>query len=96
MALYYDTQIQQTIVKEWSKANLLNMDLSGSHPEPPVGQVDLEDSHLLKDIKIPLCFKKSVAQRQYEVEEDEIKEVIRSRREEDLLIKTVYNVCEEE
>ena len=96
MALYYDARIRETVVKEWSEANLPNMNFSGSHPEPPESDVDPEDSHLLKDIKIPLCFKNSVAQRLYEAEEDEIKKVVRSRREDDLLIKTVHNVREEE
>ena len=67
------------------------MNFSGSHPETPEDEVDCEDSHLLKDIRIPLCFKNSVAQRLYEAEEEEIKEVVRSKREDELLVKTPYN-----
>ena len=96
MSLYYDTRIRETIVKEWDEANITNMGFSGSSPEVPENQVDPEDSHLFKDRKIPLCFKRNVAQRLYEAEEEEIKDAVRSKREEKLLIKTVYNVNEEE
>lgn len=96
MTLYYDTRIRQTIIKEWGEANIPNMDFSGSHPETPESQVDPEDSHLLKDIKIPLRFKNSVTQRLYEAEEEEVKKVVQLKREQELLIKTVYNVREEE
>ena len=94
MSLYYDTQIRPTIVKEWGEVNLPNMDFS--RPEVPEEQVDPEDSHLFKDTKIPLCFKNNVAQRLYEAEEEAIKAIVRSKRENDLLIKTVYNVSGEE
>ena len=96
MTLYYDTRIRATVVKEWKEANLPNMNFGGVYPELPENQVDPEDSHLLKDIKIPLCFKNNVAQRLYEAEEEEIKTVVRSKRGEELLIKTVYDVDEEE
>ena len=94
MSLYYDTRIRPTVVKEWGEVNLPNMDFS--RPEVPEEQVDPEDSHLFKDTKIPLCFKNNVAQRLYEAEEEAIKAIVRSKRENDLLIKTVYNVSGEE
>ena len=96
MTLYYDTRIRPTVVKEWDEAKIMNMNFSGSQPEMPENQVDCEDSHLLKDIRIPLCFKNSVAQRLYEAEEEEIKEIVRSKREDELLVKTPHNVREDE
>jgi len=95
MTLYYDTRIRPVVVKEWAEADLPNMDFSRPE-EVPEEEVDPEDSSLFKDTKIPLCFKNNVAQRLYEAEEDEIKEKVRSRREADLLTKTVYNASEEE
>jgi len=95
MALYYDTRIRPTVVKEWAEVNIPNMDFSGP-VEIPEDQVDPEESSLFKDTKIPLCFKNLVAQRLYETEEEEIKEAVRSRREADLLTKTVYNASEED
>lgn len=94
MTLYYDTRIRETVTKEWAEAALPNMDFS--RQEIPEEQVDPEDSSLFKDTKIPLCFKNSVAQRLYETEEEEIKEAVRSRREADLLNKSVYDAPEEE
>ena len=78
MSLYYDTRIREAVVKEWNEANITTMGFSGSYPEVPENQVDPEDSHLFKDRKIPLCFKRNVAQRLYEAEEEEIKDVVRS------------------
>jgi len=94
MALYYDTRIRPTVVKEWGEANLPNMDFSRS--EVPEEQVEPEDSHLFKDTRIPICFKNDIARRLYEAEEEVIKAAVRSKREEDLLIKTVYNIGNEE
>jgi hypothetical protein len=72
------------------------MDFSGSGPEVAEEQIDPEDSALMKDTKIPLCFKNNVAQQLYDAEEEEIKQAVRSKREADLLIKTVYTVANEE
>jgi hypothetical protein len=96
MSLYYDTRIRQVVVKEWNEANLPNMDFSNPDTDIPENQVDPEDSHLFKDTKIPLYFKNSVAQRLYEAEEEEIKDKVRSKREEKISIRSVYNVDEEE
>ena len=89
MSLYYDERIRTTVVKEWDEAGLPDMDFSGAYPEPPESEVDPEDSHLLKDIKIPLCFKNSVARRLYEAEEEEIKTAVRSKRDEEVQVKTL-------
>ena len=89
MSLYYDTRIRPTVVKRWTEAPIPNMDFSGL--EIPEDQVDPEDSALLKDTKIPLRFKNEVAQELYNAEEEEIKEAVRSKREADLLAKTVHN-----
>lgn len=92
MSLYYDMRIRSTVVKEWKETKIPNMDFSGLHPEVPENQIDPKDSHLFKDIKIPLCFKRSVAQRLYEAEEEEVQ----SKHEQRLLIKTIYVIGEEE
>lgn len=96
MSLYYDTRVRQTVVEEWGSTGILNMDFSRPDQEVPEDQVDPEDSSLLKDTDIPLCFKNHVAQRLYEKEEDEIKEAVRSTRDNIPLIKTVYDASEEE
>jgi len=70
------------------------MDFSRS--EIPEEEVDPEDSALMKDTKIPICFKNSVAQQLYDAEDDEIKEVVRSKREAQPLIKDVYDASEED
>jgi len=88
MSLYYDTRIRSTVVERWAKVDVSNMDFGG--PETPEDQVDPEDSSLFKDTKIPLCFKNQIAQELYDKEEEEIKEAVRSKREADALIKTVY------
>ena len=50
------------------------MDFSRS--EVPEEEVDPEDSVLMKNTKIPLCFKNNVAQQLYHDEDDEIKDVV--------------------
>jgi hypothetical protein len=93
MVLFYDTRIRPTVLKEWAKVNLPNMDLS--RPEIPEEDVDPEDSHLFKDTKVLLCFKNEVARGLYEKEDEEIKSIVRARREQDLLIKSVHNADEQ-
>jgi len=96
MALYYDTRIRQTVVKRWAEARIPNMDFSGGLAEIPEDQVDPEDSSLLKDTKIPLCYKNHVARELYDAEEEEIKMAVRSKRDADSSIKTVYDVADDE
>lgn len=95
MALYYDTRIRSTVVKRWADAGIPNMDFSGGLEEIPEDQIDPDDSSLMKDIKIPLCFKNLVAQELFDKEEEEIKAAVRSKRDADVVIKTVYNTDEE-
>ena len=64
--------------------------------ENPEDQVDLEDSLLLKDARILIFFKNQVAFELYHTEEEEIKEAVRSRRDAEVLAKTVYNTTGEE
>jgi len=94
MSLYYDTRIRPVVVKEWAEAAIPNMDFS--RVETPEEKVDPEDSHLLKDTKVPLCFKNAVAQRLYEAEEEDIQAAVRSTRDADVVIKNVYTVSVEE
>ena len=96
MSLYYDSRIRPVVVEQWAQANLPNMDFSCSGPEIPEEEVEPEDSALMKDPKIPLCFKNDVAQKLYDTEDEEIKEAVRSKRGADLLVRTVYNVTSKE
>ena len=94
MGLYYDTRIRKVVVEKWAEANLPNMDFS--HEEIPEKEVDPEDSSLFKDTKVPLFFKNLIAQELYDAEEVAIKEEVRSTRETELLVKTVYDANEED
>lgn len=66
------------------------------HSENPEDQVDLEDSLLLKDARILIFFKNQVAFELYHMEEEEIKEAVRSRCDAEVLAKTIYNTTGEE
>ena len=94
MKLYYDSRIRPVVVERWADANFPNMDFSRS--EIPEEEVDPEDSALMKDTKVPLCFKNSVAQELYDAEEDEIKEKVQSMCEAQPLITNVYDASEED
>ena len=93
MSLYYDTRIRPIVVKKWAEANIPNMDFS--REEVPEEEVDPEDSALFKDTKVPLFFKNLIAQQLYDVEEEEIKSEVRSKRDAEILIMTVYDADEE-
>ena len=94
MSLYYDARIRPTVVERWTEAAIPNMDFSRA--ELPEDQVDPEDSALFKDTRIPLCFKNQIAKELYDAEEEEVKKAVRSKREADLVAKTVYNTAGEE
>lgn len=91
MSLFYDERIRQVVVERWAATNL--PDFKGS--DIPENQVDPEDSALLKDTRIPLHFKNAVAQALYDAEEEEIKEQVRSKRDEDLYASNIRNVSDE-
>ena len=93
MRLYYDSRIRPVVTKRWAEADLPNMDFS--HSEIPEEEVDPEDSALMKDTKIPLCFKNNIAQKLYDAEEGAIKEAVRSKRNRPL-IQNVYTAGEED
>ena len=67
-----------------------------SHIEVPEDQIDPEDTSLLKDTKIPLCFKNQITQELYDVEDEAIKAAVQSKRETKSAIKTIYNTSDEE
>ena len=94
MSLHYDLRIRPTVLKEWAEAKIVNMDFS--RPEVPEEEIGPGDSHLFKDTKVPICFKNEVARRLFEEEEEVIKAEVRSKREADLLTKSVHNLGEEE
>ncbi|KAF9791998.1 hypothetical protein BJ322DRAFT_1015928 [Thelephora terrestris] len=96
MSLYYQARIRDTVRDRWTKAGIPNMDFSRGAPEIPDDQIDPRDSALLKDQDIPLCFKNHIARELYETEEETIKAVVRSKRDEEALIKTAYDVDEED
>lgn len=77
------------------QTGVTGMDLSRSGVQPPEDEISPEDSSLLRDPKILLCFKNQIARELYDAEEEEIKETVRSRRESEAAVKTVYNASEE-
>lgn len=93
MALYYNDRIRSDVVKRWTETGV-NMNFSRS--EIPDDEIDPEDSSLLKDTQIPICFKNQVAQELYDAEDEDIKYEVRLRRETEVSIKTVYTAANEE
>jgi len=93
MALYYNDRIRSVVVKRWTETGV-NMNFGRS--DIPEDEIDPEDSALLKDTQIPICFKNQVAQELYDGEDDDIKDVVRLRRETELSIKTVYTAANDE
>ena len=96
MSLYYNDRIRQTVIDRWAKTGVTGMDFSRSEVQVPEDEISPEDSSLLWDTKIPLCFKNQIAKELYDAEEDGIKETVRSKRESEMEVKTVYDASEED
>ena len=93
MALYYEDRIRETVVERWAGVGATGLNFSASE-EP--AEIDPEDSSLLRDTKIPLCFKNQIAKELYDAEEEEIKELVRYRRTSEAKVNTVYNTNKRE
>ena len=95
MTLYYDSCIRKTVLERWKKERipLLEANLPMEIPED---EVDPSKSAIFKDMKIPISFKNEVAQSLWENEDEAIKNYVRSKRNGDVVTKTVYNTEGEE
>ena len=96
MSLYYNDRIRQTVIDRWAAIGLTGMDFSRPEDQIPEDKISPEDSSLYRDTKIPLSFKNQIARELYDAEEDEITETVRSRRESEMAVKTVYDTNEED
>ena len=93
MALYYEDRIREVVVERWAGVGATGLDF-GASEEP--AEIDPEDSSLMRDTKIPLCFKNQIAKELYDAEEEDVKELVRSRRASEATVKTVYNTNNQE
>ena len=96
MNLYYDSRIRKAVLDRWAEYGLGATFNSKGRTEISEDHVDPEDSPLLKDTAIPLDFKNSVARDLYKDEDEETKERVRAKRDEDIFSVTVYNTEGEE
>jgi hypothetical protein len=90
MAMFYDKRIRLTVLDRWSKDQLQYMEstVTSSIPE---SEIQPEESAIMKDFKIPISYKNMIAQELWGQEEEAIKNEVRSRRDADFSVKTVYN-----
>ena len=80
MILYYDSRIREAVAKRWAEDRVPSME-SNVVVNIPESEIDPHDSHLMKDPKIPISYKFSIAQKLYDAETEVIKAHVRSRRE---------------
>lgn len=80
MALYYDSRIQESVVKGWAKDHVESLE-SRVEVNVPESEIDPCNSFLMKDSKIPIAYKNTIAQRLYKAESEVIKIRVRSQRE---------------
>ena len=96
MSLYYDSRIRKAVGDRWAVSGKgTGIDFSRG-PNVPEDLVHPEDSSFLKDTRIPLPFKNSVARDLYKQEDEEIKQIVRSKRDEDMYAGTVYSTHDED
>ena len=79
MTLHYD-RIRQTIVDSWAKDGVASLE-SNIRVNIPENEIEPQDSFLLKDQKIPICFKNEIARQLYEAESEVVKAEVRAKRE---------------
>ena len=82
-------------MERWA-ADDLSKTVDFSRSKIPEDPVDPEDSMLLKDTAIPLTFKNEVARDLYKDEDEEIKRIVRSKRDADMFSGTVYSTVGED
>ena len=95
MVLFYESRIRPTVLARWAsdKIHHLGSNIVLNIPE---SEILPEDSHLLKDTKIPISYKNMIAQELWGIEDEAIKKEVLSRRQSDTVYKTVYNTDGEE
>jgi hypothetical protein len=97
MTLYYESRIRQTILERWAKDKITQLEIQ-SNPglEIPEDEILPEESAIFKDMMVPISFKNTIAQELWEKEEEAIKRHVRSKRDAQVTVKTVYNTEGEE
>lgn len=95
MTLYYDSRIRKTVLERWKNERIPLLE-ANIPVEIPEDEVLPSESAIFKDMKIPISFKNQVAQGLWENEDEAIKNHVRSRRDADVVAKTVYNTEGEE
>ena len=79
MTLHYD-RIRQIVADSWAKNRVESME-SRVAVDIPENEIEPQDSFLMKDQKIPICFKNEIARKLYENESEEVKAEVRAMRE---------------
>ena len=96
MSLYYESRIRKTILERWAKEKVPQLEIELS-PETVIPEDVLpEESAIFKDVTVPISFKNLIAQELWEKEEEAIKRHVRSTRDAQNSVKTVYNTEGEE
>ena len=78
MILHYD-RIRETIAKRWEEDRVAS--LEAKEVDLPNGLFDSRDSFSVKDQKIPINYKTSIARQLYEEEPEAVKVEVRAQRE---------------
>lgn len=95
MTLYYDAKIRETVVKDWAKdpVEILESRVQVTIPD---NEIEPHESFLFKDPKIPISYKKKIAQKLFNAESEAIKAEVRTQKEAWQYGKTVRTSDEEE
>lgn len=80
MILYYDSRIRETVLKRWAEEHAPDSE-SRVEVNIPEGEVEPHESFNMKDTKIPISYKHSVALSLYEAESEQVKAEVRSQQE---------------
>ena len=80
MILYYDTRIRETVLKRWAEEGKPGLE-STAQVNIQENEIEPYESFDMKDTKVPIWFKHSVALKLYEAEPEEVKVEVRSKRE---------------
>jgi len=80
MTLYYDSRIRETVVERWAKDRVPNLE-SALEVNIPENEIEPHESYSLKDFKIPIAYKRTIAQELYEAESEAIKAEVRAKQE---------------
>jgi hypothetical protein len=95
MILYYDTRIRETVIKAWAEDRVPALE-SRVEDTIPDDEIEPYESFLFKDSKIPISYKKGIAQKLFDAESDAFKAGVRVQKEAWQLGKSVRTGDEEE